>query len=87
MTDRSQMDDFAAFLGGLEFLVNGKGNRPIDRFPWGSRAPTLNGVQGDGPSEPSRKLFQFFVDADGYPVVTTDGHLVHMAESRCVVVA
>lgn len=28
-------NDMSTFLGGLELAFNGKGNNPLDRFPWG----------------------------------------------------
>jgi len=88
--------NMAEFLGEFEFVVNGKGNRPTDRHPWGSRAPGLTFTPTPGERPPASReglhnggLFQFFVDADGFPVVTTDGHLVHFDESwkHLVVVA
>jgi hypothetical protein len=66
-------------LGDIRLVPNGLGYLPIERGPWGSRWITDSSNQGiyrDGIA------LQFFIDADGFPVVTDQGRLIHFNETR-----
>jgi len=63
---------------GLALAPTPQGKDPRRRQPWGSR------IFVDGKGKPilwadSGELRQYFIDRDGYPVLTTDGQPVHVA--------
>jgi Clp amino terminal domain, pathogenicity island component len=60
--------------GGLELAPNPMGKDPLRRKPWGSVAFQV--PQGR-PIRPDMIPRQYFLDRDGYPVLTTDGRPVH----------
>jgi predicted DNA-binding transcriptional regulator AlpA len=59
----------------LDLAPNPLGHDPRRRRPWGSRG---FGVPLDRPPKKGMLGRQYFIDRDGYPVLTTDGHPVHI---------
>jgi hypothetical protein len=59
----------------LELAPNPLGKDPRRRRPWGSR---FFGVPEDRPLRAGGLARQYFLDRDGYPVLTTDGRPVHI---------
>jgi predicted DNA-binding transcriptional regulator AlpA len=59
----------------LDLAPNPLGHDPRRRHPWGSRG---FGVPLDRPPKEGMLGRQYFVDRDGYPVLTTDGRPVHI---------
>jgi hypothetical protein len=59
----------------LDLAPNPLGHDPRRRLPWGSRG---FGVPLDRPPRKGMLGRQYFVDRDGYPVLTTDGQPVHI---------
>jgi predicted DNA-binding transcriptional regulator AlpA len=59
----------------LDLAPNPLGHDPRRRHPWGSRG---FGVPLDRPPKPGMLGRQYFIDRDGYPVLTTDGRPVHV---------
>jgi predicted DNA-binding transcriptional regulator AlpA len=59
----------------LDLAPNPLGHDPRRRRPWGSRG---FGVPLDRPPKWGGWAGQYFIDRDGYPVLTTDGHPVHI---------
>jgi predicted DNA-binding transcriptional regulator AlpA len=59
----------------LDLAPNPLGHDPRRRLPWGSRG---FGVPLDRPPKKGMLGRQYFIDRDGYPVLTTDGHPVHI---------
>lgn len=59
----------------LDLAPNPLGHDPRRRGPWGSRG---FGVPLDRPPKEGMLGRQYFVDRDGYPVLTTDGRPVHI---------
>ena len=62
-------------LERLEQAPNPLGHDPRRRRPWGSRG---FGVPLDRPPKKGMLGRQYFIDRDGYPVLTTDGQPVHI---------
>jgi hypothetical protein len=62
-------------MHGLELAPNPLGKDPLRRKPWGSVAFQV--PQGR-PIRPDMIPRQYFLDRDGYPVLTTDGRPVHI---------
>jgi hypothetical protein len=60
--------------GGLALAPNPLGKDPLRRKPWGSVAFQ---VPQDRPLRADMIPRQYFLDRDGYPVLTTDGRPVH----------
>jgi hypothetical protein len=60
--------------GGLALAPNPLGKDPLRRKPWGSVAFQV--LQGR-PFREDMIPRQYFLDRDGYPVLTTDGRPVH----------
>jgi predicted DNA-binding transcriptional regulator AlpA len=62
-------------MAGLDLARNPLGKDPRQRTPWGS-------VRFDAPLDRPPRVGmlarQYFVDSDGYPVLTTDGRPVHV---------
>jgi hypothetical protein len=58
-----------------ELAPNPLGHDPRRRGPWGSRG---FGVPLDRPPKKGTLGRQYFIDRDGYPVLTTDGRPVHV---------
>jgi hypothetical protein len=59
----------------LDLAPNPLGHDPRRRHPWGSRG---FGVPLDRPPKVGMLGRQYFIDRDGYPVLTTDGRPVHI---------
>jgi predicted DNA-binding transcriptional regulator AlpA len=59
----------------LDLAPNPLGHDPRRRRPWGSRG---FGVLLDRPPKAGMLGRQYFIDRDGYPVLTTDGRPVHI---------
>jgi Clp amino terminal domain, pathogenicity island component len=59
----------------LDLAPNPLGHDPRRRYPWGSRG---FGVPLDRPPKEGMLGRQYFIDRDGYPVLTTDGRPVHV---------
>jgi hypothetical protein len=59
----------------LELAPNPLGHDPRRRRPWGSRG---FGVPLGRPPKQGMLGRQYFIDRDGYPVLTTDGRPVHV---------
>ena len=59
----------------LDLAPNPLGHDPRRRYPWGSRG---FGVPLDRPPKEGLLGRQYFIDRDGYPVLTTDGRPVHV---------
>jgi hypothetical protein len=59
----------------LDLAPNPLGHDPRRRRPWGSRG---FGVPLPRPPKKGMLGRQYFIDRDGYPVLTTDGHPVHI---------
>jgi hypothetical protein len=59
----------------LDLAPNPLGHDPRRRLPWGSRG---FGVPLDRPPKEGMLGRQYFIDRDGYPVLTTDGRPVHI---------
>ena len=59
----------------LDLAPNPLGHDPRRRRPWGSRG---FGVRLDRPPREGMLGRQYFIDRDGYPVLTTDGRPVHI---------
>jgi Clp amino terminal domain, pathogenicity island component len=59
----------------LELVPNPLGKDPRRRLPWGSMA---FGVPEDRPLRVGMLRRQYFLDRDGYPVLTNDGRPVHI---------
>jgi predicted DNA-binding transcriptional regulator AlpA len=59
----------------LDLAPNPLGHDPRRRGPWGSRG---FGVPLDRPPKEGMLGRQYFIDRDGYPVLTTDGRPVHI---------
>jgi predicted DNA-binding transcriptional regulator AlpA len=59
----------------LDLAPNPLGHDPRRRYPWGSRG---FGVPLERPPKPGMLGRQYFIDRDGYPVLTTDGRPVHI---------
>jgi hypothetical protein len=62
-------------MDALDLAPNPLGHDPRRRHPWGSRG---FGVPLDRPPKPGMLGRQYFIDRDGYPVLTTDGRPVHV---------
>jgi len=62
-------------MDALDLAANPLGHDPRRRLPWGSRG---FGVALDRPPKTGMLGRQYFVDRDGYPVLTTDGKPVHI---------
>ena len=62
-------------LAALDLAPNPLGHDPRRRLPWGSRG---FGVPLDRPPSKGMVGRQYFVDRDGYPVLTSDGRPVHL---------
>ena len=60
---------------GLDLAPNPLGHEPRRRRPWGSRGFE---VPLDRPPKRGMVGRQYFIDRDGYPVLTSDGHPVHL---------
>jgi Clp amino terminal domain, pathogenicity island component len=58
----------------LDLAPNPLGHDPLRRRPWGSMR---FGVPEDRPPRPGMLPRQYFIDRDGYPVLTTDGQPIH----------
>ena len=65
----------APWAHALDLAPNPLGHDPRRRGPWGSRG---FGVPLDRPPRRGGWAGQYFIDRDGYPVLTTDGHPVHI---------
>jgi len=65
----------APWAHALDLAPNPLGHDPRRRGPWGSRG---FGVPLDRPPKRGGWAGQYFIDRDGYPVLTTDGHPVHI---------
>jgi hypothetical protein len=59
----------------LDLAPNPLGHDPRQRRPWGSMP---FGVSEDQPPRSGMLPRQYFIDRDGYPVLTTDGQPVHV---------
>jgi hypothetical protein len=64
----------APWAHALELAPNPLGHDPRRRHPWGSRG---FGVPLGRPPKRGGWAGQYFIDRDGYPVLTTDGQPVH----------
>lgn len=62
-------------MDALDLAPNPLGHDPRRRLPWGSRG---FGVPLDRPPKKGMLGRQYFIDRDGYPVLTTDGRPVHV---------
>jgi len=62
-------------MDALDLAPNPLGHDPRRRLPWGSRG---FGVPLDRPPKKGMLGHQYFIDRDGYPVLTTDGRPVHV---------
>jgi hypothetical protein len=67
--------DHPGLAAGLELAPNPLGHDPRRRGPWGSMAFD---VPEDRPFRVGMLHRQYFIDRDGYPVLTTDGRPVHV---------
>jgi predicted DNA-binding transcriptional regulator AlpA len=66
----------------LQLAPNPLGHDPRRRGPWGSRG---FGVPLDRPPKQGGWAGQYFIDRDGYPVLTTDGRPVHIVVDEVTV--
>lgn len=59
-----------------ELTLSPLGHHPERRRPWGSGV--FSRPDGTGTFKQGKALLQYFIDRDGYPVLTTEGNPVHV---------